>query len=128
MRVVLHAMEDLEVSGFAVPGLMVDPRGEGTHFSALEMFATALGLCTYSALASYGEQIAVDGSDISIRLRWRYSQSTPLRIESIDMALRWPGLPASRRAAAERAAAQCTLHNTLAQPPAVTTVMEAAAN
>jgi hypothetical protein len=34
-------------------------------------------------------------------------------------------LPASRRAAAERAAALCTLHNTLAQPPVVTTTMGA---
>ncbi len=37
--------------------------------------------------------------------------------------IHWPELPASRRAAAERAAGHCTLHHTLEHPPRVTTTV-----
>ncbi len=120
MKVILHAKEDLEFRDFASPGLDIEPADPQAHFSALQMFATSLALCTYSVLAAYGEHIAVDAAGLRMRLRWSYAED-PYRIGDIAMDIHWPNVPKSRVKAAERAAAQCTLHNTLLHPPAVHT-------
>lgn len=120
MKVLLHSSEDLELTEFAEPGFEIEPLDPHANYSALQMFATSLALCTYSVLAGYAEQIDTGAQDISVRVRWSYAEE-PFRIGYIDMDVRWPGLPESRVKAAKRAAAQCTLHNTLEHPPEVDT-------
>ena len=55
-----------------------------------------------------------------MHLAWSYVED-PFRIKKIDMEIDWPELPESRMGAAWRAAAMCTIHNTLAHPPEILT-------
>lgn len=116
MRVLLHGPQDLTLTDFEVPEFQVVPETEEVHFSAMEMFATSIALCTYSVLVSYAEQAAADTTGLSVRMRWAYHED-PYRIGDIQMDISWPGLPGNRLQAAERAAEQCTLHHTLQVPP-----------
>jgi uncharacterized OsmC-like protein len=94
-------------------------------YSALQMHATALALCTtYSVLVAYGENIGIDTQEMVIGMRWSYAED-PYRIGEIAMRVRWPGLPQDRLVAARRAASHCVLHNTLRQPPEVATEIAA---
>ena len=122
MKIILHSEEDLELVQFQQPGMEVEATDEQAHFSALQMFATSLGLCTYSMLVSYGETISVSADELRIRVRWSYADK-PYRIGSLAMDIRWPGLPDSRLKAAQLAANHCTIHHTLEKPPEVTTVV-----
>jgi hypothetical protein len=40
-------------------------------------------------------------------------------VGSYDVTVSWPGLPAERRPAAERAVSLCAVHNTLTHPPEI---------
>lgn len=120
MRAILHSENDLEFRDFEDPDLQVDAQDPEAHFSALQMFATAMAVCTYSVLAAYAEQIEASTEGLAMHLSWDYAES-PFRIGALDMAITWPQLPESRLKAAQRAAAQCTLHNTLEHPPPVKT-------
>lgn len=116
----MHTADDLTVRDFMAPDFEIESEDPSAQFSALQMFATSLALCTYSVLYGYGAQLHVASDGIAIRVRWRYVEQ-PFRIGAIDMKIHWPDLPKSRLKAAERAAAMCTIHNTLHQPPAVVT-------
>ncbi|MFA9461797.1 OsmC family protein [Thiohalorhabdus sp. Cl-TMA] len=120
MRITLHAPQDLTLSDLAEEGLQISAGGEDVHFSAMEMFNTSLALCTASVLTAYAERIDAGLEGLAVRMRWEYGES-PKRIGRITMDIRWPELPENRRKAAERAAAQCTLHHTLEMPPEVET-------
>ncbi|MEJ2646155.1 MAG: OsmC family protein [Gammaproteobacteria bacterium] len=116
MKILLHTEEDLEFQSFDQPGLEVEPRDPDAHYSALQMFATSVALCTYSVLASYADTIDVSDADMTMRIKWSYADD-PFRIGHMDMDIRWPGVPDSRIKAARAAANHCTLHHTLEQPP-----------
>ncbi len=120
MNVIMRHSEDLELTDFHEPGLNIQQHNPDAHYSAMQMFATAMGLCTYSVLAGYAEQHATPTEQISLRLRWDYVEH-PYRVGQLEMDILWPELPPSRQDAAQRAARKCTLHNTLEQPPQVTT-------
>jgi uncharacterized OsmC-like protein len=119
MTIVLNAENDLTLQDFSDGELRVHAHDPEVQFGALEMFATSLGLCTFSVVAGYGIQLGVDPSDVTIRLRWRYTEGP--RISDIEMDVAWPSLPRSRLGAAQRAAAKCTLHNTLETPARIVT-------
>ncbi|HKJ71611.1 MAG TPA: OsmC family protein [Gammaproteobacteria bacterium] len=120
MRIVLHAPEDLSLTDFGDPEFKVVADSDDVHFSAMEMFATSIALCTYSVLASYAEQAGADTAGLEVRMRWEYREA-PYRIGAIAMDVTWPGLPGNRLKAAQRAAEQCTLHHTLEVPPEIET-------
>lgn len=120
MNVIMHHSEDLELRQFDEPGLNIEQQDPDAHYSAMQMFATAMGLCTYSVLAGYAEQLDTPMEQMSLHLRWDYHKD-PYRIGSLEMEIKWPELPASRQDAAQRVASKCTLHNTLEHPPQLTT-------
>jgi uncharacterized OsmC-like protein len=125
MNVIMHHSEDLELTQFNEPGLNIEAQDPDAHFSAIQMFATAMGLCTYSVLADYAAQSDTPTENLSVRMRWSYA-GRPYRIDKIDMDIQWPELPSAKLEAARRAAAKCTLHNTLEQPPEITTRLQIA--
>lgn len=120
MKIILNGPEDLEISEIGATGMQIESGSDDAHFSAMEMFSTSFAMCTASVMAAYGEQIDASTEDLSVHMRWRYAEE-PFRISDITMDIRWPGLPESRQQAAQRAASQCTLHNTLEHPPEVET-------
>ena len=123
MRIVMHSELELTLSHLHEPGMDISTDEHvHVHFSALQMFATSLALCTGSVLVGYGEQIDAPTDELAVRIRWSVAEK-PRRISEIHMEIRWPGLPHSRLGAAQRAAAHCTLHNTLHQATPVHTVV-----
>jgi uncharacterized OsmC-like protein len=123
MKVIMHDEENLEFRQFHHPGLEVEPEKPQLQYSALQMFATSLAICTYSILTSYAEQINASMENLSMSVKWKYSKD-PVRVEHVDMDIHWPELPESRLKAAQRAASYCPLHQTLAHPPEVVTHVE----
>ncbi len=123
MNVRLHSEEDLTLGDFEAPGLHVEAdEGVHAHYSALQMFAVSLGLCTASVLMAYGDMLQVSTRQLSVRIRWAVVEK-PYRVDDIVMDIRWPELPESRLTAAQRAAEQCTIHNTLLHPPKMVTTV-----
>jgi uncharacterized OsmC-like protein len=123
MRITLHGESDLTVSHLHEPDQEIDvDEGVHAHYSAMQMFGVSLGLCTMSVLASYADQLEIGIQNMKARVKWDYVED-PYRIGSIDMEVTWPEVPESRLRAVERAAGQCTIHNTLHHPPEMSTTV-----
>ncbi len=121
MRILLHSNEDLTLREPGEPGFHVEA-APGVEYGAVQLFAVSLGLCTASVLMGYGEQLRVSAAQLTVRLRWTLAQK-PRRVEALQLDIHWPELPESRLKAAERAAAHCTIHNTLHHPPTLRTTV-----
>lgn len=120
----LHGETDLEAAALDEAGLEIVGDADGESFGPLQMFAASLALCTASVLHGYAHEVAKVGvAGLSIRVQWSYG-SRPNRVDWIEMVIRWPELPDERRKPAERAAASCTIHHTLEQPPELVTRVE----
>lgn len=125
MRITLEGDHSLVVTEIGEPGMEVETAPQvHAHFTSFEMFATSVGLCTASVLAAYGEQLDVETEGLAVRVRWTVAEK-PRRIGELSLDFAWPELPASRRRAAERAAAHCPLHKTLENPPKLVTRVHA---
>ena len=97
MRIRLDSETEVDLSHLAEPGFDVTAADPALAFGAMPMFVCSVALCTHAVLASYAERIGVTSDDLRYRLRWRYADR-PRRIASIDMQVRWPGLPPRRTA------------------------------
>lgn len=120
MRVILHTDASLTLRDFDQPDFVVESEAPDAHYSALPMFATSLGLCTFAVVAEYAKRFQADTADMEIDLDWDYVDD-PYRIGNIDMVIRWPQVPEERLRSVERAATLCTIHNTLHHPPEIST-------
>ncbi len=120
MKITLRGPEDLTINDLDAPGFEVVSDNDKAVYSAIQMFAVSLGLCTYSVVLQYGEALGVDATGLTLRLRWRYADE-PFRIAHLDVDIDWPAMPSDRLRAVQRVAAHCTLHNTLRHPPEVVT-------
>jgi uncharacterized OsmC-like protein len=116
MRIELRSDTSITLSAFHQPDFEIDAGSDEVHFSAIPMFATSLGLCTFSVIAEYARRFEADTSSIEVDVEWSYEED-PFRIGQISMDIRWPDLPEQRLQAVERAASHCTIHNTLEHPP-----------
>ena len=56
--------------------------------------------------------------DLAVEVHWKFGDD-PHRVSDIGVIFDWPSLPASRVAAAKRAAELCTIHATLTHPPRI---------
>jgi uncharacterized OsmC-like protein len=122
MLIFLEDQTSITLSQFSEPDFQIEAASEETHFSAIPMFATSLGLCTFSVIAEYARRFEADTTSIEVQVDWDYAED-PFRIGEIDMEIRWPQLPEERLQAVERAAAHCTIHNTLEHPPEMQTTV-----
>ena len=121
MRVLLEGDTQLLLEDFEGPGLHVESaEGFHAHFTAFEMFVSGVGLCTASVLSTYAQQLDIPTDKLTLRLRWDM-EVAPRRIGLLQMDIQWPELPESRQRAAELAAAQCPLHQTVSLPTEVLT-------
>ena len=120
MKIDVHDSYSLTVSDFAAPGFEVLGHPEDKPLRALQMFAAAMGRCTFKVIEHYGQRFEADASVVRVTVRWTVAES-PRRIDTIAMDVVWPGLPEDRVRAVQRVAARCTLHSTLAKHPEIDT-------
>lgn len=92
-------------------GFSFEPGAAGS-LSPFHLLAASLATCTHSVLHSYAEHARLPLEGLSIHVSWEFG-GDPFHVTRMDMELDWPGLPESRREAAVRVAAQCTIHQTL---------------
>ncbi|MBW3552521.1 MAG: OsmC family protein [Gemmatimonadetes bacterium] len=88
--------------------------------SPFHFLAASLATCTHSVLHGWAEHAGLPLQGLEVVVDWEIGDA-PLRVTRMDMEILWPGLPADRRDAAVRAAAQCTVHNTLSHGTPVET-------
>jgi uncharacterized OsmC-like protein len=110
MRMVLETEERLRLTGDGES--VAFEANEATTLSPFHLLAASLATCTYSVLYSWAEHASLPLDGIEIVVAWRLG-GDPVRVSEMRMELAWPDLPASRREAARRAAAFCTVHRTL---------------
>jgi len=104
--------------------LNVESAQPGLDFSPLHMLAASLATCTLSVIAAWAMQAGLSMDGLEIELDWNYVDD-PYRVGEYDMRIRWPQLPADRRAAALRVAEHCTVEHTLRIPPEIRTTIVA---
>lgn len=97
----------------AGPGGFAFEAGEdGAHLSPFHLLAASLATCTYSVLAAWAHNAELPLEGLAIDVSWEIG-GDPYRVTALEMVLDWPSLPSERRSAAQRVAAQCTVHATL---------------
>ncbi len=96
--------------------------GEAESLSPFHLLAASLATCTYSVLQSYGQHARIPLDGIAIDVTWTLG-GDPFRVTEMEMVLHWPELPPARREAARRAAAHCTIHQTLGHDLEVRTLV-----
>lgn len=92
-------------------GFSIEP-GTAETLSPFHLLGASLATCTYAVLHSYSRQAGIELAGLAIDVSWELG-GDPFRVTAMDMALEWPSLPPTRKEAARRAAAQCTIHHTL---------------
>ncbi|HUG40637.1 MAG TPA: OsmC family protein [Longimicrobiales bacterium] len=129
MKIVLETEDRIRLLGDG------DGDGDGFAFEAgavglspFHLLAAGLATCTHSMLQGWARHADLSLEGLEIGVAWEIG-GDPVRVTRMDMAIHWPGLAPERRAAAVRAASQCTIHNTLTHPTTLETRMaeEAAA-
>jgi len=112
MNIHVITQESLQLSDLESDELNVELKNEALYFGAISMFVASLGRCTYAVLNSYAMRLDVPVDNITMQLKWEYSQK-PTRVSKIDMQISWPELPEKRLKSVERAAHLCTIHQTI---------------
>ena len=118
----LTLLADDHVRYEPAPGpLTVEAPSAETQFSPFHMLGGSLASCTFSVLAAWAQNARIPIDDLVIDVTWTFAEK-PHRVGEIALRFAWPSLPENRLKAAERAAALCTVHATLAHPPRLVTV------
>lgn len=117
MKITLLSEDRIRMDAKAGP-LSVEAESAETQYSPFHMLASGLASCTLSVLAAWGSNAGIDPDELEVEVGWTFAED-PHRVGAMDIAIRWPALPESRRAAAVRAAGLCTIKKTLEQPPEV---------
>lgn len=124
MKITLLSDERIRLEGATAP-LSVESGSPEATYSPFHMLASSLATCVYSVLHSWGSNAKVEADDLQIEVGWDFAED-PYRVGTFDVELIWPSLPEGRRAAAERAAHLCTVHQTLLNPPDIHTHLRGA--
>lgn len=110
MRVVLEGEQRLRLemtdAGFEVVS-------EELPISPYHLLGASLASCTALMFESWAPQMGIDLAPLTIFVSWEMAEERPMRVVSMAMELRWPGLPAERVETAERVADLCPIHATL---------------
>lgn len=100
--------------------LTIEAESPEQSFSPFHMLAASLATCVYSVLHSWAANADLPADDLAVEVGWSFVED-PYRVGSYDVDLLWPSLPQERGAAAGRVAHLCTVHQTLLNPPEIST-------
>lgn len=117
MKIVLTGEEEIRLDPLPGP-LTIEAPDAKMQYSPFHMLGSALAVCTYSVLASWGSHSDIGAEDLAITVRWRFAEK-PHRVGELAMDLVWPSLPADRIEVARRAALLCPIHATLSHAPSI---------
>lgn len=118
MKITLLSDESIRLE--PTPGqLTVEAESADQDYSPYQMLASSLATCTFGVLQSWGANIGVSADDLVIDVTWSFAEH-PHRVGSMELAYRWPSLPAERQRTAQRVAELCPVHKTFTQTPAMT--------
>ncbi len=93
----------------------VDNHGQGESFSPTDLVATGLASCIATIMGIYGAKHELDLSGLSIHVEKHMSTDAPRRIVRLPLTIDMPaGMSEKHRAALEKAAAHCPVHQSLA--------------
>lgn len=123
VKITLLSDERIRLDGGA-GALSIEAESAEMTYSPFHMMASGLAVCTHSVLASWGTNAKLGVDDLAIEVGWAFAEE-PHRVGSYEVMIEWPSLPENRRAAAERAAALCTVKKTLEHPPEIRTEVRA---
>ena len=112
MIVQVQGQTELRLSRFDLDDFEIVLENKMQKLSALAMFVTSLGRCTFAVLDHYALRMDVEIENIVTKLTWSFS-TDPTRFKVIDMDIYWPELPEKRLKSVERAAHKCTIHTTI---------------
>ncbi|HIO92032.1 MAG TPA: OsmC family peroxiredoxin [Leucothrix mucor] len=112
MIVQVQGQTELRLSRFDLDDFEIVLENKMQKLSALAMFVTSLGRCTFAVLDHYALRMDVEIENIVTKLTWSFS-TEPTRFKVIDMDIYWPELPEKRLKSVERAAHKCTIHTTI---------------
>lgn len=99
------------------PGPMtIEAPSADKPYTPFHMLAGAVADCTYYTVRSWASNAGVDAGDLSVEVKLIFAEH-PHRAEAFEITLIWPSLPPERLASAERAAALCSVHQTLLHTP-----------
>ena len=102
--------------------------GADTAPTPVELFVASLATCVGHYAHRYLKRHQLTTTGLAVTAHWDLTTS-PNRVGEIQIELTIPeGVPAERQAALLAVASHCTVHNSLASPPAVTVVAAAQAS
>jgi uncharacterized OsmC-like protein len=105
------------------PGpLTIEAPSADTVYSPFQMLASAMADCTYYTVKSWATNAKLETGDLVVEVKVGFADH-PHRVGSVDVKLIWPSLPPERTESAKRAAAVCTVHQTLLHSPSVATTV-----
>lgn len=85
-----------------------------------ELFVASLGACIGVYVVDFCERHSIDTEGMKIRMSWEKASDPPNRIGRIHADVDMPAeIPDSMRAAVQRVAEQCLIHNTIMHTPTV---------
>lgn len=99
------------------------PREDGggdTAPTPTELFLSGLAACVAFYAERFLRRNGITPSGLKVSCEYEWAEN-PHRVGGIALAVEAPGLPAGKRPAFERVIEHCTVHNTLARPPSITT-------
>lgn len=112
--------------------LWVDQPGKGAPGEAgptpTELFVASLAACVghYAVAFLRRHELAYQG--LRVECDWVMRAAQPARVGRVDLRVMPPGeVPEQARAGLQAAVEQCTVHNSLRQPPPVTVSLAGAA-
>ena len=115
MKITLVSEDEIRLEDSGEP-ITIEAQSADQVYSPFHMLASGLASCTFSVLHSWATHAKVHSDGLVVGVSWTFADD-PHRVGSMKVTVTWTSLPPERRAAAQRAAALCTVHKTLEHPP-----------
>jgi|SRR6185503_6448207 len=118
MKIVLTGEESLRIEPVSGP-LTIEGESPDQNYSPFHMLGSALGMCTFAVMQSWGSNKSIAIDDLRIDVSWQFVEGAH-RLGNMNVKLRWPSLSAELWPRAIRAAEICGVHQTLAKGTEIT--------